>query len=147
MSYRISAERVAHETVDGEVVILDRLNGSYFSLTGAGADAWALFAEPRTPELVADALARHYDADAATVRAAILALTDELVSEELLVAGDGNVPVPEGHGQGMLAPRPFTAPHLEKFTDLKDILLLDPIHDVDEAGWPKPAQNPAKNAT
>ena len=72
MSYRISAERVAHETVDGEVVILDRLNGSYFSLTGAGADAWALFAEPRTPELVADALARHYDADAATVRAAIL---------------------------------------------------------------------------
>jgi hypothetical protein len=27
---------------------------------------------------------------------------------------------------------------LRTFTDLQELLLLDPIHDVDEVGWPAP---------
>jgi hypothetical protein len=41
-------------------------------------------------------------------------------------------------------PEPLTAaaaitaaPVLEKYTDMQELLLLDPIHDVEEAGWPK----------
>ena len=30
----------------------------------------------------------------------------------------------------------FEAPILHKYTDMQDLLLLDPIHEVDEAGWP-----------
>jgi len=30
----------------------------------------------------------------------------------------------------------FEKPKLQKFTDMQDLLLLDPIHEVDEAGWP-----------
>jgi hypothetical protein len=25
---------------------------------------------------------------------------------------------------------------LHKYTDMEELLLLDPIHDVDETGWP-----------
>jgi hypothetical protein len=28
-------------------------------------------------------------------------------------------------------------PKLEKYTDMEDLLLLDPIHDVQEVGWPQ----------
>jgi hypothetical protein len=28
---------------------------------------------------------------------------------------------------------------LQKYTDMADLLLLDPIHEVDEQGWPQPA--------
>ena len=45
---------------------------------------------------------------------------------------------------GMAALAPF-APwsgaglRFERFTDMQDLLVLDPIHEVDEeAGWPKP---------
>ena len=31
---------------------------------------------------------------------------------------------------------PVEPPVLHKYTDLQDLLLLDPIHDTDEAGWP-----------
>jgi len=31
---------------------------------------------------------------------------------------------------------PFTKPELHKFTDMQDLLLFDPIHEVDESGWP-----------
>ncbi len=30
----------------------------------------------------------------------------------------------------------FEAPVLESYSDMQDLLLLDPIHDVDDAGWP-----------
>jgi hypothetical protein len=33
-------------------------------------------------------------------------------------------------------PNAFQAPELETRDDLKDHLALDPIHDVDEDGWP-----------
>ena len=38
-----------------------------------------------------------------------------------------------------LAPWPADALRFERFTDMQDLLVLDPIHEVDEeAGWPKP---------
>ena len=30
----------------------------------------------------------------------------------------------------------FNAPVLNKYTDMQDLLLLDPIHEVDATGWP-----------
>jgi hypothetical protein len=35
-----------------------------------------------------------------------------------------------------VAKKPFTDPVIEIYTDLQDLLLLDPIHDVDDRGWP-----------
>jgi hypothetical protein len=32
--------------------------------------------------------------------------------------------------------RPFKPLKLEVYTDMQDLLLLDPIHDAEEAGWP-----------
>ncbi len=31
---------------------------------------------------------------------------------------------------------PYAPPALETYTDMQELLLLDPIHDVDETGWP-----------
>jgi hypothetical protein len=33
-------------------------------------------------------------------------------------------------------PAPFQPPLFEKFTDMEAMLLLDPVHDVDDEGWP-----------
>ncbi len=30
----------------------------------------------------------------------------------------------------------YIPPKLEKFPDLQDILMIDPIHEVDQRGWP-----------
>jgi hypothetical protein len=34
-----------------------------------------------------------------------------------------------------------STPKLTVYSDLQDILLLDPVHDVDSAGWPVADQN------
>jgi len=37
----------------------------------------------------------------------------------------------------LLADAPFVLPVLERYTDMQELLLIDPIHDVDETGWPR----------
>ena len=33
----------------------------------------------------------------------------------------------------------YSKPFLQKYTDMAALLLLNPIHEVDEQGWPQPA--------
>jgi hypothetical protein len=37
------------------------------------------------------------------------------------------------------APGAYEAPKLSAYTDMQELLLLDPIHEVDESGWPNSA--------
>jgi hypothetical protein len=61
----------------------------------------------------------------------------ELIAEGLVVeASDrerGELPALDV-GDGRL-----DVPLIEKFTDMEDLLLLDPVHDVDARGWPHAA--------
>ncbi len=37
---KINVPQSVHETIDGEIVILDLDKGNYYSLVGIGADIW-----------------------------------------------------------------------------------------------------------
>jgi hypothetical protein len=140
VTFRIPAERIAHETVDGEVVILDQVSGLYFSLTGAGADIWALVDAGVGVEAMAPALAQRYDVDAERARAAVAALVEALAGEQLIEAiAAAPRPAPDGDGTR----RAWVEPLLQKFSELQTLLILDPIHDVDETGWPRTPPRPA----
>ena len=107
MRYRIPPVRIAHETLDGEVVILDQESGTYFSLAGAGADIWGQFAASATvDEVNAFCEATFEDADAAGMRASVRGLCDELLAERLIEAvGSPSGLLPEAAAE---APRPST---------------------------------------
>jgi hypothetical protein len=38
-----------------------------------------------------------------------------------------------------MTPARFVEPALNKYTDMQELLLLDPVHEVSEAGWPSKA--------
>lgn len=137
MRYNVNTPRVIHETIDEETIVIDLTTGSYFSLRDTAAAAWAQIVEGNgSPESLSQAVAAQYSADAAEVEAALRAFLEELQSEQLVVVSqNGNkppdsLPLPDG-GRG-----PFTAPRVEKYTDMQDIILLDPVHNVGASGWP-----------
>jgi hypothetical protein len=63
----------------------------------------------------------------------VQALLKDLAAEDLISPTEsaGSAATP---GPGTRAP--YAAPTLQKHTDMQDLLLLDPIHEVDETGWP-----------
>lgn len=135
--------RVAHANIhskifDDEVVIIDMLSGVYFSLRGAAVDMWRLLEPGASPDAIVAALTTRYEAPGETVSAAARAFLALLATEGLIIAG--TTAVSAGVAACGDAPAPartaFVPPELERFTDMQDLLLLDPIHEVTDSGWP-----------
>jgi hypothetical protein len=138
LRFRINAENVVYETVDGEVIAIDLVNGSYYSLAGSGPAVWELLAVGASGDEICSALAAHFDAEPGAIEAAVADLLERLRESELIVSVDD---APQGSpGVARNGSREkFVAPAFERYTDMKDYFLLDPIHEVDPAGWPRPA--------
>jgi hypothetical protein len=137
--FRIDAENVVHETVDGEVIAIDLANGSYYSLSGSGPAIWEQLAAGGEEEEIGVALAARFDGDPTAIRSEVAALLEKLVESSLVVAVDGAGAPPSTALNGSGEKLPFEPAKLERYTDMKDYFLLDPIHEVDAAGWPRPA--------
>lgn len=137
--FRINAENVVHETVDGEVIAIDLANGSYYSLAGSAPAIWDLLAGGATESEICGALRTRFDADDGTVRVEVSALLAKLRESGLVVSSEEAAAEPLATGGGDTAKAPFEPARLERYTDMKDYFLLDPIHEVDSAGWPRPA--------
>jgi hypothetical protein len=135
--FRVSPE-IVHETVDGEVIAIDLVSGSYYSLAGSGPVVWEQLGNGASEAEIGAALAGQFEADGETIGRAVSVLLDELREGGLIVSDEqagGSAPAAVGSGEKV----PFEAPRLERYTDMKDYFLLDPIHEVDTAGWPQPA--------
>lgn len=145
--FRINTPTVTHETIDGEAVIINLDSGNYYSLVEAGSFIWALVEKGASASEVQDLLQQTYQGDAADIDRGAQELLAQLQQENLIVPVDGSAAVdltevmPSSNGHGKPS---FNAPLLNKFSDMQELLLLDPIHDVDEAGWPKPVLDPPK---
>lgn len=130
--YRINEPDVTAETFDDEVIVINLANGRYHSLRGTGAWLWQALAAGLSRR---EAIDRLLAAGAAGPDAAgqVAGFIDQLAAEELLVAA----PERAGGAPPQLAsPGAFLAPLIETFTDMENLLAIDPIHDVDVQGWP-----------
>ena len=138
--FRVDPDKVVHETIEGEAILIHLDNGYYYSLDGAGAEIWGLLAESRSVDETAGALARAYDSD--EVATEVRRIADELVAENLLEQTD-IAPAAALNGDGPAERRAFTAPVLKKYEDMQDFLLVDPIHETSDAGWPETKPEPS----
>ncbi|MGH7793263.1 MAG: PqqD family protein [Thermodesulfobacteriota bacterium] len=142
--FRINAPKITHETIDGETVIINLDNGTYYSLVGAGAEIWGLIESGAAVDDIIEAINHRYEGAPADIECGVSNLVAEFQQEGLVVPGNGKEPenfelIKTQVGTESQGKRPvFKAPILDKYTDMQDLLLLDPIHEVDETGWPTP---------
>jgi hypothetical protein len=138
--FRVNQPAVIHQTIEGETVIIHLERGLYYSLDATGAEVWQRLAAGRSTAEVSDGIAARHPAERDAVAPAVASLVDRLVGEELIVPLDVAA-APSDAAVEVADPEPargpFRPPRLERFDDLQDLLLLDPIHAVDETGWPQ----------
>lgn len=130
----IQTPHVIHETIDGEVVVINLESGNYYSLRGTGARVWAAIVHGASPDGIVQDLHASYEG-ARDVAPAVTGFLAELRAEGLIrpSAAEAAGPPPPAASR-----TPYEPPVLEAFTDMQDLILLDPVHEVDEAqGWPR----------
>ena len=148
--FRINNPTVTHEIIDGEAVIINLDSGNYYSLVESGSLIWALVDKGASASEVQDLIGQTYQGDATDIDRGVQELLTQLQQENLIVPVDEapavdltelNQILPANNGAEK---SPFNPPQLNKYSDMQELLLLDPIHYVDEAGWPKPVLDPPK---
>ena len=135
---RVNAPQVIHEAIDGEVIIINLTSGNYYSLKGSGAEIWQLVQGVTSHDEIVETLSSRYGTEG-EIEGAVAGFLADLEREGLTAAADGEV-----RAQADSQPPPseaattaFVPPSLEKFTDMQDLVLLDPVHEVDATGWPQ----------
>jgi hypothetical protein len=124
---------VIHERFGDETVIVKLDLGRYYNLQGSAEAIWTLASSGFSRERILDTMINTFSGEHAEIVKTTASFLDELVAEELLEPADSFLPevaAPEVDG-GV-----FVKPHLQKYTDMEELLQLDPIHQVDELGWP-----------
>lgn len=137
--FRINRDEIAHDVVDGEVILINTTNGCYYSLRGSAVPLWGEIEDGRSLDELRRWAARHYGDPAAP--AAVDGFVAGLVSDGVLLPCEGpsEMPAIQRRVPPAAPGETFSPPVVERFTEMQDLLTLDPIHEVDDLGWPHAA--------
>jgi hypothetical protein len=117
---------VVFEEFDGDLVVLDLSTGRYFGFNQTATLLWRALIDGAAPADIVTA---------APDLPGVAEFVEKLVGHGLLIASDAVAQ--QGWASEALA-QSNTAPTVDLYDDLADLILSDPIHDVDaESGWPK----------
>jgi len=134
--FRINNPKIVNETIDGEVVIINFESGNYYSSNTFGCEIWSLIEQQRSIEEIIKIVKNRYTSSELNLSETVQTFLAELEREQLIVPANreesSSLELQE-HPQKRAITSP---PQLHKFKDMQELLLLDPIHDVDTAGWP-----------
>jgi hypothetical protein len=133
-AYRVRHEDVSAERIDGDVIAVNLVTGAYFSLSGSAADVWtaATSGAPFTIWLQALDTAYGCEISRAEVDAVIASCLEHGLIESVTTDSTVMPLLPADLDRSR-----WLTPVLEVFTDLQDLILVDPIHDADDLGWPR----------
>lgn len=133
MRHRLNDTDVVSELLDGEVIVIHLHSGTYYSMQANAADVWSALVAGWTVDEIADHAAAAGLGDRAALGADVARFVASLETEGLLAAA---APDAAAGPVDFLSPTPWVAPELQVYTDMQDWMLVDPIHEVAEEGWP-----------
>ena len=126
--YQMNTPSIIAEILDGEVVILNLEKGIYYSLGGIGTSLWEMVTSGLTIQEIAKSF---HPSD--TLEKDLQVFTEQLLEKNLITTRtDPTAPILTASEDKLT----FAQPVLHVYEDMKELLLLDPIHEVDQAGWP-----------
>jgi hypothetical protein len=130
--YAVASKDIVFESFDGEAVVLDLSNGKYFGFSDSGSRIWQALSSGVAAEALVGA-----SAGAATIALADLdSFIARLLDFGLLAAAETSAQPLSGD---LLAELAATSEPLkvDVHDDLADLIIVDPIHEVEEPlGWP-----------
>jgi hypothetical protein len=136
--FRINPNQIVHEVFEDEVLAINLETGTYYSLLGSSCQLWLLVSDGLSVTEIVDHFIGLHNDEPKAVSAAVHDFLNRLLAERLIIGVEASEsPVPAGApGSSDIGKMTLPAFELKVFTEMQDMLLLDPIHDVEDTGWP-----------
>ena len=147
-SYHIDRSRIIFEQFEDETVLVNTETGYYYSLSNTGSEILHLIEDGCSAEQLPVVLFGNSERFGQNWKL-VEKFIEQLAAENIVIAGTGDR---KGDRPGRTLKEPdaaifgpgvdFIPPVLERFDDVRDLLLIDPIHQVDQDyGWPRASVN------
>jgi hypothetical protein len=136
MRYAVDPSQVSHDRQQDEVIIINAASGAYYSGSGAAADVWTLISQGMTVSESARILASEYACEEATVLRDIDKCVRSLIERGLIQENDKDTRPRVPYDLPQAVRTTWTTPEFDEYTDMWDLIRLDPIHEDGDAGWP-----------
>jgi hypothetical protein len=131
----VNSLRFPHETINNETILFDAETGHILLLAGFASVLWSHLVGGAQLEELCEAVASRFGSDAG---AATRTFFSDLRTAEILIPSNEEARTGASPSSW---PSEFTAPLLERYDDIAKIIAMDPIHEVDATGWPRPAHD------
>ncbi len=139
--FKIANQKIAHESFEDELILVNFDTGAYYSTGKAGSYIWSLINTNAPVALIIKKMCERYEVQCNEAEKSLDVFLTELQAEGLIIpeadrGSNGQEAGAEAHHERTAERFGFEAPRLQKYTDIQELLLLDPIHGVNELGWP-----------
>ncbi|TDG36493.1 hypothetical protein EZJ43_08220 [Pedobacter changchengzhani] len=122
--------RLAADIFDGEYIIANLDTGLYYSIQGLAVSMVNALPFDDEKEVIMD-LATAFPEHTAIIENELNIIFSELQNESIIKLNA----MPADAKSKLLLPEKYVISHFNRYADMQDLLMLDPIHDVDEEGW------------
>ena len=138
--FKINVPGVVFENYGDEIVLINLDNGNYYSMVNEAAEIFSLIEKGSTQNEIIRKIMQKYEGNIQnTVNKFIAGLQKENLIIPLEKIIDDNSRNNDAETQQLASQKPvFATPVLNRYSDMQDLISLDPVHEVDESGWPNP---------
>lgn len=144
---QVNSPDVIHEFFDDEVILINLEIGNYYSIANVAANIWERIGNGTMVGEIAIGISQAYQGDSKEIEQAVYQFVQDLQREGLISLMDADESIDviktetKGNVGSELQKPDFEVPVLNRYTDMQALLVLDPIHEVNESGWPNPRPN------
>ena len=138
LSFKIASPEIASERLDGEVILVSLESGKYFNFNGTASDVFWMIERGVPREKWEELLSRYFNnSDSMTHDINVLVsklLTSRIITQssaDPITLTSNEYELPNDYKRDK-----WISPELTEFSDLKDLILVDPVHDTSLEGWP-----------
>ncbi len=133
-TYKINESRAMSETLDDETIIINLENGNYYTMNKTGSIIWNKIHEKYSLRQIIEFFTNNYSESNDKIEKSVLGLIEFLKNENLILDSNESESVKPEYDEN--SKKKFIKPSIERYDDMQEMLLADPIHDVQEEGWP-----------
>ncbi len=136
-NYRINTPHIVSEVfADEEAAIINLKTGNYYSLNKTATEIWTLIEKGLSFDEITLFIQNNFKFNNSFQSDEIKQFVENLINEGLIAINDApslvqtNPANPSTTNQ-----KEYEPPVIECYPDMQELLLLDPIHEVEETNW------------
>jgi len=125
---RPNEKDIAVKVLDGEAIMINLTNGTYYSLDKMGTEIWELIVRGEPLAQVLQAITQKYAVNSDTAKGDFKQLVGELLDEGLVLEGEGEATrsIAPLQAESTSTRLPYASPEFSVYRDMSDLLDLEP---------------------